>query len=43
VVVIDLHAVLFTEPRIVTGEPRFWGDVGENGKHEFNWEFEDCE
>jgi len=41
VVVVDFHAVLFTEPGIVTSELRFWGDVGENVKEEFDWEFED--
>jgi len=42
-VIIHLHTILGTEPRIVTGELRFWGDVGEYGKDELVWEFKDCE
>jgi hypothetical protein len=41
-VIVDLHTILNTEPCIVTGEPRVWGDVGENGKDELVWEFENC-
>jgi len=40
-VTVDLHVVLSTESCIVTGEPRFWGDVRENGKDKLVWEFED--
>jgi len=39
-VVINLHAILFTEPCIVTGELRFRRNVRENGKNEFVWQFE---
>ena len=42
-VVIDLHAVLFTEPRIVTSELRLWGDVRENGENQLVWDSENCE
>ena len=42
-VVIDLHAILFTEPCIVTSELRFWGDMGENGENELVWDSENCE
>ena len=42
-VVIDLQEILFAEPCIVTGEPRFRGYVGENGENELDWEFENCE
>ena len=27
----------------MTSEPRFWGDMGENGEKEVGWEFEDYE
>lgn len=42
-VVVDLHAVLFTEPRIVTSELRLWGDVRENGENQLVWDSENCE
>jgi len=41
-IIVDLHTILDAESCIVTGEPRFWGDVGENGKEELVWEFEYC-
>jgi len=42
-VIVYLHTILGTEPRIVTGELRFWGDVEEYGKDKLVWEFENCE
>jgi len=42
VVIVDLHIILGAESCVVTGEPRFWGDVVENGKDKLIWEFEDC-
>ena len=42
-VIADHHTVLKTEPCIVAGELRFWGDVGENGNDKFVWEFKDYE
>jgi len=42
-VVAHLHEILDAEPCTVTGELRFWGDVGENEEDEFVWEFENCE
>ena len=42
-VIVHPHTVLEAEPCMVTGEPRFWGDVGENGKDELIWEFENYE
>ena len=38
--IIDLHTILDAESCIVTGESRFRGDIGENGKEELIWEFE---
>jgi hypothetical protein len=38
----SVHIVLNAEPRAVTGEFRAWGDMRENGKDEFVWEFENC-
>ena len=42
-VIIDPHTIRDTEPCTVASEMRFWGDVRENGKDEFVWEFENCE
>jgi len=42
-VIVDLHIILSTKSCIVTGELRFWGDVGENRKDKLVWELEDCE
>lgn len=42
-VVTHLHKILDAESRMVTGELRFWDDVGENGKDELIREFENCE
>ena len=39
-IVINLHTILHAVPRIMTGEVRFWGNVGENGKDELVWELE---
>jgi len=41
-IVVDLHPILFTESCVVTGEPRFWGDVGKNVENELVWEFKNC-
>ena len=35
--------MLNAEPCIVAGGPWFWGDVRENKKDKFVWEFENCE
>ena len=43
VVVTDSPHMPNTKSRIVTGELRVWGDVRENGKDKFVWEFENCE
>ena len=40
-VIVDFHTILDAESCVVTGELRFRGDVGENGKDEFSGEFED--
>ena len=37
------HIILKAEPRIVIGEPRFWGYVREDGKDEFIREFKNYE
>ena len=42
-IIVDLHTILDAEPRVVTGELRFRGGVGENGKDELVREFENCE
>jgi len=42
VVIVDLHTILDAKSCVVTGEPRFWGDVGDNGKEELSWELENC-
>ena len=39
-VIVDLHTILDAESCIVAGEPRFWGDIGENGKKDLIWELE---
>jgi len=42
-VIIDHHIILEAEPRTMTGELWFWGEVRENGKDKLVWEFENCE
>ena len=42
-VVVDLHAILLTEPCIGTGELRFRGDVGENRENKLVREFKNYE
>ena len=42
-VIVGDHIILKAESCIVISEPRFWGDMGENGKDEFVREFENCE
>ena len=42
-IIIDLHAILNAEPCKLTGELRFWRDVGEDGEGKLVWEFENCE
>ena len=42
-VIINPHTIRDTEPCTVAGEMWFWGNMGENGKDEFVWEFETCE
>ena len=42
-VIVDRPMVLNTESCVVAAERWVWRDVGENGKDEFVWEFENCE
>lgn len=39
----DPPGKLNAKPCIVAGELRVWGDMRENGKYKFIWEFENCE
>jgi len=41
-VIVDLHLIFDTEPRIVTGQLWCWPDVGENGKNELVREIKNC-
>ena len=42
-IIANLHTVLDTEPCVVTGELRVWGNMREDGKDELVWEFENYE
>ena len=42
-VIVEPETIQSTEPYIVTGELRVWGDVREERKDGLVWEFEDCE